>query len=377
MALNKHPRTQVHAFPEPFEFEVPYMGKAESIPVLEVGYETWGDPRNPTVLVCHALSGNTHCTDTDHPDDFKKSWWGAMVGPGRAVDTNRFHVVCVNMLGGCGGTSGPATINPDTGEPYGLHFPIVKVQDMVRSQRLLMDALGVEKLHAVIGGSMGGFQALVWGIMYPDFVERVIPVASSAYSNQFMILTNRVQIDAIQRDANYKDGYYYHGDPPEAGLSIARMIGFTTFISPFMMEKKFAKYHHSQREPYRDGFFHQQMFHEAENYLHKVSMPFGQEFDANSMVYLLQTWSHFDLAVDYGSLARAFEPIRAKMLVIAATGDNLFPPYLAEDIVKSMEANEKPVQYELIDDEYGHDFFLIPRIVMDKLEAPVRAFLED
>jgi homoserine O-acetyltransferase len=377
MGLNIHANTKVKVFNSPFEFETPHMGKPESIPVLEVGYEAWGDPQNPAVLVCHALSGNTHATDPDEPEDFKESWWGAMVGPSRAIDTNKYFVICINMLGGCGGSSGPASINPDTGKPYGLHFPIVTTEDMVHSQRILLDALGVKKLHAVIGGSMGGFQALVWGILYPDFVERIIPVGSSGYSNQFMILTNRVQIDAIQRDAHYGNGDYHDGASPEVGLAIARMVGFTTFISPVMMERKFRKYHRSEREPYSDAYFHQQMFHEAENYLRTVAYPFSRDFDANSMVYLLQTWSHFDLAVQYGSLARAMAPIKAKIMVIAATGDNLFPPYLSDDLVEAARVNDKDVRYELVEEDYGHDFFLIPEIIFEKLTQPLTSFLSE
>ncbi len=377
MRLNKHPDTLIHIFPEPFVFDTPYMGREEIIPQLEVGYETWGDPANPAILVCHALSGNTHATDLTYPDDPRKSWWCAMVGPGRVIDTNRYYVLCINMLGGCGGTSGPATINPDTGEPYGIQFPVVTVHDMVRSQRMLLDALGIKRLHAVIGGSMGGFQALVWGIMYPDFVERIIPVASSGSSNQWMIVTNRVQIDAIQTDAHYNNGNYHRGEHPDAGVAIARMIGFSTFISPLMMEKKFAKAHQSIREPFRDRYFKEQMFHEAESYLRKQAEPFSENFDANSMVYLLQTWNHFDLARRYGTLAKAVEPITAPVLLIAATGDNLFPPYLNENVVMAMELHGKKVHLELVDDDYGHDFFLIPEIITEKIAPRLAKFLRD
>ncbi len=377
MGAFKHPDAKVRVFDEPFEFETPHMGKAESIPALEVGYEEWGNPANPTILVCHALSGSTHACDPDDPHNFKEAWWGAMLGPGRAVDTNKFHVICINMLGGCGGTSGPASINPDTGDPYGLHFPIVTVEDMVRSQKILLDGLGIRKLYAVIGGSMGGFQALVWGILFPDSVERIIPVGSSGYSNQFMILTNRVQIDAIQQDANYNEGNYHDGTSPEMGLAIARMVGFTTFISPVMMERKFRKFHKSQREPFADAYFHQQMFHEVENFLRTVAYPFSKDFDANSMVYLLQTWSHFDLAIKYGSLAAAMAPIKAKIMVIAATGDNLFPSYLSDELVEAARVNRKDVRYELVDEDYGHDFFLIPEIIFEKLTSSLVAFLSE
>jgi len=285
-------------------------------------------------------------------------------------------VVCINMLGGCGGTSGPASINPETGEPYGLHFPIVTMQDIVLSQRLMLEHLGVRRLHAVIGGSMGGFQALGWALFYPEWVERCVIVASSAYSNQFQIMTNRAQIDAIQMDANYNNGSYKTGAEPLAGLTIAREIGFTTFISPQMMEKKFLKVHASQREPYADGDFHLQRFHEAENYLRRVSIPFGRDFDANSMIYLLQTWNHFDLAVRSGSLAQAMALIQAKSLIIAATGDNLFPPYLSEDIIKALEVNQKAYRYELVEEEYGHDFFLLPDVIQAKLAPSIRSFLD-
>jgi homoserine O-acetyltransferase/O-succinyltransferase len=376
MPLNKHPNAVVHRFDEPFVFETPYQGKAETIPVLEVGYESWGNPKHPCILVTHALSGNTHCTDLESPDDDKRSWWCAMVGPGKPIDTNRYYVVCVNMLGGCGGSSGPASVNPDSGEPYGLHFPIVTVTDMVRSQRKLLDALGVKKLHAVIGGSMGGFQAITWPIEYPDFVERAIVVASAGYSNQFMIMTNRVQIDAIQRDPNYRDGRYYRGEVPHVGVAIARMIGFTTFISPLMMEKKFNKYGQSARPTFVDAQFHQQYLHEAENYLRHQADPFAWDFDANSMIYLLQTWSHFDLRAKYGSLVKALEPVKSRMMVISATGDNLFPSYLSDDVVKAMQVNGKPVWHEQIEEEYGHDFFLIPEIIRAKIAPPLREFLD-
>ena len=372
---NIHPDAKIKAFDTPFVFEIPHMGKEESIPVLEVGYEEWGDPANPVILVCHALSGNTHATNPNDPNDFRDGWWTAMVGPGRAIDTEKYHVICVNMLGGCGGTTGPGSPNPDTGQPYGLQFPIVTTEDMVRSQRVLMDGLGIKRLYAVIGGSMGGFQALMWGILYPDFVERIVPVATSGYSNQFMIMTNRVQIDAIQSDANYRGGAYHGGAPPKSGVAIARMVGFTTFISAVMMERKFRKFHKSEREPFTDAYFHQQMFHEAENYLHTVAYPFSEDFDANSMVYLLQTWSHFDLAVKYGSLAKALEPVKARMMVIAATGDNLFPPNLSDDLVKSAHVNNISVRYELVDEDYGHDFFLIPEIIFDKISRPLVEFL--
>lgn len=377
MVLNKHPKTKIYVHSAPFEFETPYMGKPEIIPVLEVGYEAWGNPRNPAVLVCHALSGNTHATDLEYPDDPKRSWWNGMVGPGRPVDTERYYVICANMLGGCGGTSGPASINPDTGEPYGLHFPVVTVGDVVRTQRLLLEHLGVRRLHGVIGGSLGGYQVLLWAVLYPEFVERAICIASGPFSNQFQIMTNRAQIDAIQLDANYDEGRYKPGHEPVNGLTIAREIGFCTFIAPLMMEKKFAKYQNSPREPFTDASFHMQRLHDGEEYLRHQAWPFGRDFDANSMLYLLQTWNHFDLAVQYGTLAKAMERVQARMMVIAATGDNLFPPYLSEHIVKALQANELPVRYELIDDDYGHDFFLLPEIITEKLAPLLVEFLSE
>ena len=376
MALNKHPQCKVYVDGQPFRFLTPHMGQPEAIPVLEIGYEDWGDPGNPAILVCNALSQNSHVTDLQHPRDPKKSWWNTMVGPGRPIDTDRYYVICASMLGGCGGTSGPASINPDTGKTYGLNFPVVCVDDMVRSQRILLEHLGVTGLHGVIGGSMGGYQALVWAILYPDFVESSIVVASGGCSNQWQIMTNRAQIDAIQLDANYNGGRYVAGKEPVAGLAIAREIGFCTFISPTMMEKKFAKYHNSPREPFTDADFHMQRLHDGENYLRNQAWPFGKDFDANSMLYLLQTWNHFDLAVQYGSLAKAMEPIRCKIMVIAATGDNLFPPYLSEDIVKALQVNNVRVRYELIEDDYGHDFFLIPGIIEEKIAAPLVDFLQ-
>jgi len=206
-------------------------------------------------------------------------------------------------------------------------------------------------------------------------VEHAICIGSGGYSNQFQIMTNRAQIDAIQLDPNYNDGRYRPGHEPANGLKIAREIGFCTFISPVMMEKKFAKYHASPREPYADASFHMQRMHDAEEYLRHQAWPFGETFDANSMLYLLQTWNHFDLAVKYGSLAKAFEPVQAKIMVIAATGDNLFPPYLSDDLVKALQVNGKSVRQVLLDDDYGHDYFLIPELIRDKLTAPLLDFL--
>lgn len=375
MALNIHPDARVERFEEPFVFETLHHGRPETIPYLEVAYECWGNPNHPAVLVCHALSGNTHCCDPQAPNDSKQAWWNAMVGSGKAIDTQRFFVICINMLGSCGGTSGPASSDPSHGKPYGLHFPIVTVGDMVHSQRMLLDRLGVRRLHGVIGGSMGGFQALQWITQYPDFVERAIVIASSAYSSQFQIMSNRAQINAIQMDPRYRWGRYEAGKEPLAGLTIARQIGFTTFISPQMMEHKFAKSHASQREPFADTAFHLQKLHEAENYLRNVSHRFTQDFDPNSMIYLLQTWNHFDMAVRYGSLAQALSKANAALLVVAATGDNLFPPFLAQDIVEAMHANKQPVRHELIDEIYGHDYFLLSNTIRTKIAPIVSDFM--
>jgi len=253
----------------------------------------------------------------------------------------------------------------------------VTVGDMVHSQKILLDHLGVKRLHAVVGGSLGGYQALSWSILYPDFVDNCISLGSGPYSNQFQIMTNRAQIDAVQLDANYASGRYKPGHEPVNGLTIAREIGFCTFISPLMMEKKFSKYYASPRAPYTDASFHMQRLHDGEEYLRHQAWPFGRDFDANSMIYLLQTWNHFDLAVKAGSLAKAFEPVQARTLVIAATGDNLFPPYLSDHIAAALRATGKQVQYELIEDDYGHDFFLIPEIISAKVAPPLRAFLSE
>ncbi len=376
MPSNQHIQATVHRFKQAFSFETPHMGSTETIANLEIAYETWGNPQHPAVLVCHALTGNTHCHDSVMPEDPRAGWWNAMVGPGRPIDTTRYHVICTSMLGGCGGSSGPATINPATGRPYGLTFPIVTIHDMVRSQAMLLDHLGVRVLHAAIGGSMGGFQVLQWAISYPERVKNAIVIASGAYSSQFQILTNRAQINAIQNDVNYAHGCYSKGKEPSNGLAIARQIGFTTFISPEMMERKFAKYHHSEREPFADRHFHLQRLHEAENYLHKVSNGFPQDFDANSMIYLLQTWNHFDLAIKYGSLQQAFAPVKARMLVVAATGDNLFPPFLSQDIMQALQTNGSNVEYTQIEEIYGHDFFLVSDITMEKLNEPILRFLQ-
>ena len=386
MPLNKHPHAKIFTFSQPFFFETPWLGQAEYIPRIEVAYESWGNPSHPAILVCHPLSANTHCTDNHPPSQaFPKNktlrstrpWWPDMVGPNKPIDTNRFQVLCINMLGGCGGTSGPASIKPDAPEPYGLHFPMVTIGDMVRAQYLLLQSLGIQRLHCIIGGSMGGFQALEWAISYPHMVDNIIVIASAPYSTQFQIMTNRAQIEAIQRDVFYQQGHYLPGKEPLAGLMVARQIGYTTFISPQMMERKFVKYHRSRRAPTADADFHLLRLHEAENYLRYVSNDFTQDFDANSMIYLLQTWSHFDLNNKYHSLPQALAPAKVRILAICATGDNLFPPSLSRTIQRAAQKAHLNAQLVNIKELYGHDFFLLPEIIQHKLSPIIQAFLQN
>ncbi len=298
-----------------------------------------------------------------------------MVGPNKPIDTNRFQVICTNMIGGCGGSSGPASMNPKTKMPYRLHFPVVTIGDIVRSQHLLLQSLGIERLHAVVGGSMGGFQALEWAISYPLMVDNIIVIASGPYSTQFQIMTNRVQIESIQRDGLYQQGHYRAGNEPNSGLIVARKIGHTTFIAPQAMEQKFVKYYQSMQKPVEDTDFHSLRLHEAESYLRHVSTAFSQYFDANSMIYMLQTWSHFDLKAKYGPLAGALSSSKARILSICANRDNLFPPFLSRVIQREALKAGLKSQLIVLREPYGHDFFLLPEIITSKLAPIIEPFL--
>src|SRR3954462_11326507 len=299
---------------------------------VEIAYETYGrlnSDRSNALLITHAFTGDAHAAGISH-ENGKPGWWDNMVGPGKAFDTDRYFVICSNVLGGCAGTTGPASINPETGCPYGLSFPVVTVGDMVRLQVMLMDHLGISKLLAVTGGSMGGMQALEWGVSYPDRVATVIPIASTARHSAQQIAFNEVGRQAIMADPDWNNGDYYDKKPPARGLAVARMVGHITYMSDNSMREKFGR---RLRDREQFGFDFSVDF-EVESYLRYRGSQFVTRFDANSYLYITKAEDYFDLTNGTGTLIDALRSVDTRFLVISFTSDWLYPSYQSQEIVK-------------------------------------------
>ena len=325
---------------------------------IDVAYETYGtlnEAQDNAVLICHALSGNAHVAGLNSPEDKKPGWWDIMVGPGKGIDTNRYFVICSNFLGGCSGTTGPSSVNPATGKPYGLDFPIITVADMVKVQKLLLEKLGIKKLLAVIGGSIGGMQVLQWAIAYPDFVRAAIPIATTTHLGAQSIAFDAVGRNAILADPNFSGGQYANGKGPAGGLAIARMIGHITYLSEQGMREKFGReLRHSDRYSYdlNSEFA-------VETYLDYQGQSFVERFDANSYLYITKAADYFDLVREHGSLKQSFAGTRCRFLVISFASDWLFTPAQSRAIVDALVANHKDVSFCDVTSPYGHDAFLL------------------
>ncbi|MBI1317947.1 MAG: homoserine O-acetyltransferase [Candidatus Hydrogenedens sp.] len=335
-------------------------------------YETYGTlnaEASNAILITHALSGDAHVAGRHGDDDRKPGWWDDMVGPGKAFDTNKYFVLCSNVLGGCQGSTGPGSINPATGQPYALDFPIITVADMVKAQRELVRHLGIRKLLAVAGGSMGGMQALEWATRYPDDVVSAMVIASTHYSGAQQIAFDAVGRNAIQADSAFNDGQYYDQGPPEKGLAIARMLAHITYLSEESMKNKFGR---NLRNADRLSFDFDSEF-SVETYLDYQGAQFVNRFDANSYLYITKAMDYFDLSHDYASLDEALSRVSARMLVLSYSSDWLYPPYQSEQIVYALARQKKDVTYCNIESQYGHDAFLLEVDVMRKL---ITGFLE-
>jgi len=354
---------------EPFTFK-----SGQVLPTFTLRYETYGQlnaARDNAILICHALSGDHHCAGRHSPNDRKPGWWDHLIGPGRAVDTNRFFVICANCLGGCSGTTGPSSLNPETGKSYGISFPFVTINDMVRSQKRLLDHLRVETLHAVIGGSMGGMQAMLWAILYPNFVRRVLAMATTAREGAQAIAFNEVGRQAIMQDPAWEAGNYPPEGGPRVGLAIARMMAHITYLSDASMERKFGRRKRAAAQA-QDSYSFDIQF-EVESYLRYQGQSFINRFDANSYLYITRALDHFDLAHAYGSLERAFAPVQAETLVVGFTSDWLFPPEQNREIALTLLRAGKRANYAELATDRGHDSFLLES---PDLYAIVRGFLE-
>lgn|SRR5690606_13806438 len=335
---------------------------------VEIAVETAGtlsDSRDNVILVCHALTGDAHAVgDAEHP-----GWWDGLIGPGGYIDTNRYFVITTNVLGGCAGSTGPSSINPETGRPYGSSFPVVTIRDMVRAQRRCLEEMGISRIAAVVGGSMGGMQVLEWGILYPEAVERLIPIATSVALSPMGIAYNDIGRQAILADPDWKGGDYYPGPGPRKGLAIARMMGMVTYRTGHLFEERFSRRIQDDGPIIRlDSLF------QVESYLRYHGEKLVRRFDANSYLYLLKAMDLHDIGRGRGSVERALSRIQADVLVIGIREDILFPIREQRKIHALLQRLGKRSRLKEIESDYGHDAFLIE---FDEVGPPIRRFLEE
>jgi len=345
------------------------LDNGTSLGPVDVAYETCGKlnaTRSNAILILHAWTGDAHAAGIDH--EGKPGWWDNMIGPGKAFDTNKYFVICSNVLGGCRGTTGPSSIDPATGCPYAMTFPVITIGDMVRLQKMLIDRLGIERLLAAAGGSMGGMQALEWAAAYPESVVAVIPIATTARHSAQQIAFNEVGRQSIMADPDWNQGNYYGKQPPARGLAVARMVGHITFMSDDSMREKFGR-----RLRNKDAFGYDfEVDFEVESYLRYRGSQFVSRFDANSYLYTTKAMDYFDLAAGRGSLANALGHTDARFLAISFSSDWLYPSYQAREIVSALRARNRDVAYVELQSNYGHDAFLADVAEQSSL---VRGFL--
>jgi homoserine O-acetyltransferase len=362
------PQHFIFAEDEPFCLE-----SGASLGPVRLAYETYGRlnaDRSNAILICHALSGSGHAAGF-HAGDDKPGWWDECIGPGKAFDTERFFVICSNVIGSCYGSTGPQDIDPATGRHYALHFPVVTVGDMVRAQRKLIDHLGIDRLLCVAGGSMGGMQVLEWAANHAARVRAVIPLATTAQHSPMLIAFSEVGRQAIYADPNWNGGdYYTAGQKPDAGLAVARMVGHITYLSEESMQQKFGR---RLQDIERYGYEFQTEF-EVESYLKYNGNNFTRRFDANSYLYVTKAMDYFDLSQETGSLAAAFaNSTEIKYLVVSFTSDWLYPSYHSKRLVSALTAAGADVTYLDIESSWGHDAFLLEVETMTNL---LGSFLE-
>ncbi len=339
----------------------------------QVAYQTYGElnaDRSNAILICHALTGDQHVHNV-HPVTGKDGWWDSMVGPGLPIDTDRFFIICSNVLGGCMGTTGPASKDPATGEAYGLSFPVVTIRDMVRAQAALLDHLGIEQLLCVTGGSMGGMQVLQWAVTYPERIFSALPIASAARHSAQNIAFHEVGRQAVMADPDWRDGKYLsQGTSPRRGLAVARMAAHITYLSDAALHRKFGR-RLQDRELPTFGF---DADFQVENYLRYQGSSFVERFDANSYLYITRAMDYFDLAGEHGDvLANAFRKLKSRVCMVSFTSDWLFPTEEARQIVHALNAAGAPVSFAEIETDKGHDAFLLEE---PELFAIVRGFLD-
>ncbi len=345
------------------------LESGERLGPVTLAYETYGKldaNKSNAVLIAHALSGDAHVAGM-HTGDKHPGWWDSLVGPGKAFDTEKYFVICSNVIGGCKGSTGPSSEDPKTGRPYGLSFPVITVGDMVKAQERLVQHLGIRQLLSVAGGSMGGMQVLEWMVTFPDRLRSAIPISTALRHSPQQIAFNEVGRQAIMADSNWNEGNYYDSRPPVNGLSVARMIGHITYMSDKSMEEKFGRQHRNERSPFKFG-----TDFEVESYLRYQGTSFVDRFDANSYLYITRAMDLFD-ATRGKPLGQVFRGLRTKVLVIAFKSDWLYPTYQTQEIVKACKLAGLDATYCEIESTYGHDAFLLE---VDEETHLIRHFLE-
>jgi homoserine O-acetyltransferase len=342
------------------------LESGEKLGPITLAYETYGKlnaKKSNAVLILHALSGDAHVAGPN-------GWWNNLVGSGKGIDTDKYFVICSNVIGGCKGSTGPSSINPKTGKPYGLNFPLISIRDMVEAQKYLIDHLGIEKLLTVIGGSMGGMQVLQWMVSYPCKIRSAIPIATTLKHTPQQIAFNEVGRQSVMSDPDWKKGDYYDSTPPSKGLAVARMIGHITYMSDTSMTEKFGRKTKADKEPFKFG-----ADYEVEGYLHYRGDNFVKRFDANSYLYITKAIDNFNLLNGY-SLGSVFKGLKAKVLVLAFKSDWLYPAYQSQEIVRACKLAGVDASYCEINSTYGHDSFLLEteqetQLIGDFLKAVV------
>jgi homoserine O-acetyltransferase len=341
---------------------------------ITLAYETCGTlnaDKSNAILVLHALTGDSHMAGYYTRSDTKPGWWDIMVGPGKGIDTDKYFVICSNILGSCKGSTGPCSTNPKTDKPYALDFPVVTIADMVKTQKALLDHLGISKLLSVIGGSIGGMQVLEWSLQYPEMIVSAIPLATTTRHSALAISFNEVARQAIMADPNWQKGNYYGKARPDLGLALARMIGHITYLSDEAMREKFGR----RLQDKTDLSFDFNADFQVESYLRHQGSKFVERFDANSFLYITKAADYFDLKKQNGSnsLVKVFSGVSAKFLVVSFTSDWLYPTYQSKEIVVAMKKNGLDVSFCEIEAEWGHDAFLLPN---ERLSNLIKGFLE-
>ncbi len=358
-----------HRFAEPPDTLV--LESGARLGPITIAYETYGQlnaQRNNAILVAHAFSGDSHVAGRypEESEDDKPGWWDFLIGPGKGIDTDRYFVVCANILGSCMGSTGPSSLNPATGSPYGLDFPMVTIGDMVETQKRLLDSLGIERLLAVIGGSVGGMQVLEWCRRFPQSVRSAIPIATTMRHSALAIAFNEIARQAIMADPNWQHGNYYGSDrSPDLGLAVARMVGHVTYLSDEAMRRKFGR----RLQDKSDFSFGFDADFQVESYLRHQGSKFVRRFDANSLLYITRAADYFDLTRHPAPTGNCID---TKYLVISYSSDWLYPTYQARELVRRLKRDGRDVSFCEIEADCGHDAFLLPD---QRLTDLVRGFL--